>query len=98
MLVFDDFGVKYMGKAHVDHLIWCIKQKYELTEDWTGDLFCRIKLDWDYDARRLDILMLGYIKNILQKYTHQMPAMPQHCPYAHAPKQYGAKAQALLPN
>jgi hypothetical protein len=41
--------------------------------------------------------MPGYINNILQKYKHQMPAKPQHCLYAPAPKQYGAKAQAHLP-
>jgi hypothetical protein len=96
-LVVNDFGVKYMGKEHVGHLIWCIKQKYELTKDWTGDLYCGIKLDWDYNVQTIDILMPGYIKNILQKYKHQMPAKPQHCPYAPAPKQYGTKAQAPLP-
>ncbi len=44
-LVVKDFGVKYVGKEHVNHLIWCIKQKYQLTEDWTGDLYCGIKLN-----------------------------------------------------
>jgi hypothetical protein len=38
-LVVDDFRVKYVGKEHVDHLIKCIKEKYELTEDWLGDLY-----------------------------------------------------------
>jgi len=46
-LVVDDFGVKYVGKEHIDHLIKCIKEKYELTEDWSGDLYCGIKLHWD---------------------------------------------------
>ncbi len=55
MLVVDDFGVKYIKEEHVNHLIWCIKQKYQLTEDWTRDLYCGIKLNWDYDARTLDI-------------------------------------------
>jgi hypothetical protein len=32
-LVVEDFGIKYVGKKHVDHLIWCLKQNYELTED-----------------------------------------------------------------
>ncbi len=32
-LVVDNFGVKYVGKEHVDHLICCIKQQYELTVD-----------------------------------------------------------------
>jgi hypothetical protein len=41
--------------------------------------------------------MPGYIKKVLQKYKHCVPTKPQHCPYAPAPKQYGAKAQAPLP-
>jgi hypothetical protein len=93
-LVVDDFGVKYVGKEHVDHLIWCIKQKYKLTKDWTGSLYCGIKLNWDYDARTLDISMLGYIKKLLLKYKHKMPSKQQHCPYAPSPKQYGTKSQA----
>jgi hypothetical protein len=96
-LVVDDFGVKYVGKEHVDHLIKCIKETYELTKDWTGDLYCGITLTWNYDKRWLDISMPGYITKLLLKYKHRMPTKPQHCPYAPAPKQYGAKAQAPLP-
>ena len=33
-LVVDDFGVKFVGKEHADHLI--LKETYKLTEDWTG--------------------------------------------------------------
>ena len=69
----------------------------ELTEDWSGDLYCGIKLHWDYIARTVDISMPGYIKKLLQKYKHKMPTKPRHCPYTPAPKQYGAEAQAPLP-
>lgn len=96
-LVVDDFGVKYVGKEHANHLIDCIKEKYGITEDWSGDLYCGIKLKWDYNARTLDISMPGYIKKLLQKYQHRMPKRPQNCPYSPAPKQYGVKAQAPLP-
>jgi hypothetical protein len=54
-LVVNNFGVKYVGKEHVDHLIRCIKEQYELTEDWTGDLYCGIKLKWDYEARMVNL-------------------------------------------
>jgi hypothetical protein len=37
-LVVDDFGVKYTNKADVDHLIECLKENYDLTQDWDGDL------------------------------------------------------------
>ena len=96
-LVVDDFGVKYVGKEHATHLINCIKEQYGVTEDWTGDLYCGIKLKWNYVARTLDISMPGYIKKLLQKYKHRMPTRPQHCPYSPAPKHYGAKAQAPPP-
>ena len=65
-LVVDDFGVKYVGKEHVDHLISCLKQsKYKLTEDWTGNLYCGISLNWNYKAGYVDISMPGYIKKKL---------------------------------
>jgi hypothetical protein len=95
-LVADDFGVKYVGKEHADHLIQCIKETYKLTVDWAGDLYCRIKLPWDYDARTLN-MMPGYIKKLLQKYKHPVPPKPQHCPYSPSPIQYGAKAQTPIP-
>jgi hypothetical protein len=69
--VVDDFGVKYVGKEHADHLISCLKMEtYKLTEDWAGDLHCSISLQWDYAKRWLDILMPGYIKKQLLKYEH----------------------------
>jgi hypothetical protein len=54
-LVVDDFGVKYVGKEHVEHLIKCIKETYEVIEDWTGDLYCGITLKWNYVDQWLGI-------------------------------------------
>ena len=96
-LVVDDFRVKYTRQEDIDHLINCIKKKYELTEDWDGDLYCGICLKWDYVKRTLDISMPGYIVKQLQKYKHASPPKPQHCPYAPQPKQYGSEAQCPLP-
>ena len=44
-LVVDDFGVKYVGEKHAQQLSECLKEKYKLVEDWTGDLYCGIKLE-----------------------------------------------------
>jgi hypothetical protein len=98
-LVVDDFGIKYVGEKHVQHLITCLKSsKYKLTKDWSGSLYCGITLDWDYDARHVDISMPGYIKKKLQQYGHICPDRVQSCPYSPEPKSYGATAQAPLPN
>jgi hypothetical protein len=50
-LVMDDFGVKCVNKDDVDYLIASIKKNYMLTEDWTGNLYCGIQLDWNYAGR-----------------------------------------------
>ena len=39
MLVVDNFGVKYVKKEDVDHLIVSIKLTYMLTKDWAGSLY-----------------------------------------------------------
>ncbi len=95
-LVVDNFGVKYVGKEHADHLISCLKKDYKLTKDWAGDLYCEISLKWDYVRRWLDISMPEYIKKQLLKYKHIM-RLVQHCPYLPGPKRYGADAQSPLP-
>jgi hypothetical protein len=35
-LVVDDFGMKYVGKEHAQHLNNTIEEHYKLTCDWTG--------------------------------------------------------------
>jgi hypothetical protein len=47
-LVVDYFGVKYGSQDDVDHLTSSIKKMYTLTKDWTGNLHCRVTLDWNY--------------------------------------------------
>jgi hypothetical protein len=95
-LVVDDFGVKYVGKQHADHLIECFKETYKLSEDWTGSLYCGITLDWNYKNGYVDISMPGYIKKKLQEYGHMIPDRVQTCPYSPEPISYGAKAQAPI--
>jgi hypothetical protein len=60
--------------------------------DWDGDLYCGI-----CDAPTCNKSMPGYIQKQLQKYKHATPAKQQRCPYAPQLKQYGSKAQRLLP-
>jgi hypothetical protein len=37
-LVVNNFGMKYTHQEDIDHLIMYIKEKYELTKDWDGNL------------------------------------------------------------
>ncbi len=81
-LVVDDFGVKFVNKEDVDHLISSIKTTYSITKDWMGNLYCGISLKWDYIGRTVDISMPGYIKKKLQEYEHFQTTKAQTCPYS----------------
>ena len=51
-LAVDDFGLKYIGKEHKDHLIHAIKPEgYQITADCTCTLYYGITLDKDYEAK-----------------------------------------------
>ncbi len=44
VLIVDDFGVEYVGKQHVDHLLGVLNEYYEMSEDWSGSKFAGINL------------------------------------------------------
>lgn len=95
-LVVDDFGVKFVGEHHATYLKEVLEEFYEVTEDWTGGLFCGISLKWDYDNGHVDIHMPGYIHKALTRFDHPMPKRPQHAPAKAEPIQYGAKVQTTV--
>ena len=97
-LVVDDFGVKYVGREHADHLIQCLRNHYkEIDIDWTGKCFCGIHLHWDYLNRTCDLSMPGYVDHALHKFQHPTPKKPQDSPYPAAVKQYGVQVQLTDP-
>ncbi len=92
-LVVDDFGVKYVGKQHADHLYNALEENYEAACDWDGKLYCGVTLDWNYQKRTVDLSMPGYVAAALHKYQHESPK--QHCnaPSKWTAPQYGSKVQ-----
>jgi len=95
-LVVDDFGVKYVGKQHAEHLCKALRQEYTIATDWTGGLYCGITLNWNYDKRHLDISMPGYIKTQLQKYKHLPPSKPQTVRISHSPRSMTKQHRTLF--
>ena len=97
-LCVDDFGVKYIGDDNLKHLFAALrKETYEIVEDWSGDLYCGISLDWNYDKRYVDISMAKYVGKQLLRYDHPHPEKPQHCPYSPNPIKYGKDNQETVP-
>jgi hypothetical protein len=93
----DNFGVKYMREEVINHLIKATKEKYELTKDWDGDLYCSMHLKWGYHCRTLNISMPGYIRKQLQKYRLIAPNIPNTAHTLHCLNNMEVKPSILSP-
>ena len=80
-LVVDDFGVKYVGRQHIEHLLNALRKWYTITYDESEATFCGIKLTWNYEKGYIDLAMPGYIEKTLLKFQHKPPMAPQHAPH-----------------
>ncbi len=92
-LVVDDFGVKYVGRAHAEHLLAALESLYQVTTDWQGQLYCGLTLRWDYQARTVELSMPGYIPAALHKFQHPALTRPQHSPHHWNRPNFGAPTQ-----
>ena len=98
-LLVDDFGVKYVGKEHANHLVRVLKEKYEISEDWGGKKYIGLTFDCDYRKRQVHVSMTGYVNMAMIRFKHQAPKRRQDQPYQHVIPSYGAKVQyAVCPD
>ena len=91
-LVVSNFGVKYVGQEHANHLKQVLEQHYKVTTDWSGARYIGVHLIWDYQKRRVHLHMPGYVKQALKQLGH-IKGKQQNQPFSHTPVQYGAKKQ-----
>jgi hypothetical protein len=91
--VVDDFGIKYVGQEHPQHLLAVLQEHYTVTTDWNGSRYIGITLDWDYAKRRVHLSMPGYVEKALRQFQHPKPKTPQHAPFPTTPIKYGARTQ-----
>ena len=71
-----------------------MEKKWEaVSVDWYGELFCGIKLKWDYQNQTVDLSMPVYTTQLLQHFLHPTPKKPEHQPHCHVHPQYGTKLQ-----
>ena len=66
-LCVDDFGVKYVGREHAEHLKNVLNEHYKCAVDWDGKKYLGMDIDWDYDGRKVHVSMLDYIPEVLAR-------------------------------
>ena len=72
-LVFDDFGVNYVGKEHADRLVRVLKENYKISEDWGGKKYIGLTFDWVYIKRQVHVSVPVYVNMALIRFKHQTP-------------------------
>ena len=93
VLVVDDFGIKYMKKEDLDHLIQTLEKHYDVSVDLEGKEFVKIQLDWDYENRKVHLSMAPYLQKALRQFDNIVPSKRQDSPYPYTEPKYGAKQQ-----
>ena len=68
-LVVDDFGIKYNGQEHLDHLMMVLRLLYTITQG-DGSKYVGITFEWDYlsSKRSVKLSMPGYIIKALARF------------------------------
>jgi hypothetical protein len=93
MLYVDNFGVKYIGQEHAKHLLQVLNMHYKCSQDWDGKKYLSMDIDWDYEQRKVHVLMLEYVPKALMHFQHKAPSTPQHQLYPHIKPIYGTTCQ-----
>ncbi len=98
-LIDNNFGIKYVGKEHAQHLIQMVQKHYKCLLKEQGEQYCGLTIKWDYPGKKVHLSMPLYVKNGLKQFQHPPPIVPQDQPHPHVHKTYGAKVQhAKAPN
>ena len=58
-LVVNNFGAKYVGKEHAEHLISTLQEYYTITHDCEGKLYANITLDKYHQNHQVHLSMAG---------------------------------------
>ncbi len=64
-------GIKYFGEDNLKHLFASLQtETYNIVEDWKGNLYCGITLNWNYAQWYVDIDMSKYVwQQLVHKHT-----------------------------
>ena len=90
-LVVDDFGIKYRSKQDADHLIACLREKYELSIRWKGEFYLGMQIEFDSDARTVSLSIPEYITKALRRFAPEL-TKGARSPAIYTPPSYGSTA------
>ena len=93
----DDFGLKYLIKDDAHHLITSLQKYCDITIDWSGQNFCGLDIEWNYDKQYVDISMKHFVIKTLRQLQHIFSSKPQYAPHSWTVPNYGINRQYAKP-
>jgi hypothetical protein len=96
-LIVDNFGVKYIGEEHAQHLLQTVQKYYTCLFKKEGGKCCGLTIKWDYVGKKVHLLIPSCVEKAFKHFLHPPPIVLQDQPHQHAKKRYGAKVQLTNP-
>jgi hypothetical protein len=72
-LCVNDFGIKYVGCKHAEHLATILNEHYKCLQDWNGQHYLGMNINWDYNDKKVHVSMLEYVPEALTQFQHAAP-------------------------
>jgi hypothetical protein len=69
-LCVDNFGIKYVGQEHANHLAKILMEHYKCSIDWDRNQYLGMNMDWDYNGHKVHVSMLDYVPKALTRFQH----------------------------
>jgi hypothetical protein len=85
-----------VGEENAQHLLDTMRHYNKCSCNWKGERYCGLTLQWEYEGKKVHVLMPGYVTKALTRFQHPPPVKSQDQPYPHAKPNYGAKTQHAM--
>jgi hypothetical protein len=69
-LCVDNFGIKYVGQEHANHLAKILEEHYKCSIDWDGNRYLGMNMDCNYNGHKVHVSMLNYVPEALMHFQH----------------------------
>ena len=93
MLVVNNFGIKYLNREDLDHLIQSLEKYYDVSVNLDGKEFAKIQFNWYNENRKVHLSMAPYLQKMLRQFNNIVPTKCQDSPYPYTEPKYGSKQQ-----
>ena len=64
----DNFGIKYVGQEHAEHLGFVLNQHDKCKLEWEGQWYLGMDIDWDNTCHTVLVSVLEYVPEALTQF------------------------------